>query len=98
MSLARIPTCSLIQRIYRDRTVLERLFHQQMQRRHLSSSVPIPSTSDHRKPLVKSFISRHRNKQWEQMFQELLDYRKRYGDLLVPTEYPENPQLATWGT
>jgi hypothetical protein len=44
----------------------------------------------------RSLTTRHRNKQWEQMLSELLDYRTKHGDTLVPTEYPDNPQLATW--
>ena len=30
------------------------------------------------------------------MFQELLDYRTKHGDMLVPADFPENPQLGTW--
>jgi hypothetical protein len=33
---------------------------------------------------------------WEDMFQELVAYREKYGDCLVPVNYTEIPQLGKW--
>mmetsp|Transcript_8986 Transcript_8986/g.19095 ORF Transcript_8986/g.19095 Transcript_8986/m.19095 type:complete len:505 (+) Transcript_8986:248-1762(+) len=33
---------------------------------------------------------------WREKVQELMAYRERYGNCLVPSSYRENPQLATW--
>lgn len=34
--------------------------------------------------------------QWEEHCQELIDYKRQYGNCIVPLDYPENPALATW--
>ncbi len=33
---------------------------------------------------------------WEQRFNELLNFKKKHGNCLVPVSYEENPQLANW--
>jgi len=33
---------------------------------------------------------------WEAKFEELVKYRKDYGDCLVPTKYAENEALGRW--
>lgn len=33
---------------------------------------------------------------WEDRLRELLEYKKSNGNCLVPSNYPSNPQLATW--
>jgi hypothetical protein len=42
-------------------------------------------------------VSVKRNAHWEKMLSELIEYREKYGDTLVPVEFPDNPQLGTWG-
>lgn len=34
--------------------------------------------------------------EFEEKVSELIEYKKKYGDLLVPRRYEENPQLANW--
>ena len=33
---------------------------------------------------------------WEERFEELKDYRKKYGNCLVPRNYQHNKQLGRW--
>ena len=33
---------------------------------------------------------------WREKVQELVQYREKHGDCLVPSSYRDNPQLATW--
>lgn len=33
---------------------------------------------------------------WQERLSELLDFKKRHGDCLVPSNYAPNPKLATW--
>lgn len=33
---------------------------------------------------------------WMKRYAELLEYKKQHGDCLVPTKFPENPQLSSW--
>ncbi len=33
---------------------------------------------------------------WKQRFDELLDFKKKYGHCLIPVSHEENPQLANW--
>ncbi len=33
---------------------------------------------------------------WENMYQELIKYKERYGDCNVSSRFPENPKLGTW--
>ncbi|WCK57351.1 Helicase associated domain protein (plasmid) [Aneurinibacillus sp. Ricciae_BoGa-3] len=33
---------------------------------------------------------------WNQMFDTLVSYKNKYGDCLVPKNYPENPSLGGW--
>jgi hypothetical protein len=42
------------------------------------------------------FIWDRRGDAWEQMFTELLDYSKTYGDCNVPAKWPENTCLGRW--
>mmetsp|Transcript_62784 Transcript_62784/g.152867 ORF Transcript_62784/g.152867 Transcript_62784/m.152867 type:complete len:487 (+) Transcript_62784:142-1602(+) len=33
---------------------------------------------------------------WDEMFDRLVEYKERCDDIIVPTNYPEDPQLGTW--
>lgn len=33
---------------------------------------------------------------WEERLEELREYKKRYGDCLVPNKFAENPQLGVY--
>jgi len=33
---------------------------------------------------------------WQVMFEKLVDYHKKHGDCLVPTRWPDDPQLGMW--
>jgi len=33
---------------------------------------------------------------WNQRLADLIEYKKRHGDCLVPSRYPENPELGVW--
>lgn len=33
---------------------------------------------------------------WEEMYQALVEYKKKYGDCNVPDDWPENPKLGMW--
>eukprot|EP00529_Nitzschia_sp_RCC80_P024937 CAMPEP_0113485264 /NCGR_PEP_ID=MMETSP0014_2-20120614/24392_1 /TAXON_ID=2857 /ORGANISM="Nitzschia sp." /LENGTH=540 /DNA_ID=CAMNT_0000378901 /DNA_START=483 /DNA_END=2102 /DNA_ORIENTATION=+ /assembly_acc=CAM_ASM_000159 len=33
---------------------------------------------------------------WDMMFDRLVEYKERCDDIIVPTNYPEDPQLGTW--
>ena len=39
---------------------------------------------------VKNKMKRYYDKQWDSMFQQLLDFKQRYGHVNVPKRYPEN--------
>jgi hypothetical protein len=43
--------------------------------------------------LIDSFIPQV---PWEKRYQELLAYKEKYGDCLIPVGFEENPQLANW--
>ncbi len=34
---------------------------------------------------------------WNDMLQQLIEYRETYGDTLVPMQFEPNPKLGTWG-
>ena len=36
------------------------------------------------------------DERWMEMFQNLVEYKKKHKNTLVPTKYKENPQLGTW--
>ena len=42
------------------------------------------------------FVWRARLSAWDKMFDALLAYRQRHGHCNVPSNWPNNPQLATW--
>ena len=42
------------------------------------------------------FIWEFRNAAWEEMFEQLKDYRQQYGHCNVPDKWPENPKLGIW--
>ncbi|MCX7591253.1 MAG: helicase associated domain-containing protein [Kiritimatiellae bacterium] len=42
------------------------------------------------------FVWFPRETEWEEMFAELLAFRKKYGHCLVPETWPKNPKLARW--
>ena len=37
------------------------------------------------------------NEQWEKNFKELIAYKEKHGDTLVPREYDLNRKLSSWG-
>ncbi len=39
---------------------------------------------------VKNKMKRYYDKQWDFMFQKLLDFKQQYGHVNVPKRYPEN--------
>ncbi len=39
----------------------------------------------------------YRMQRWEYMKQQLIEYREKHGDTLVPLQFEENPQLGIWG-
>eukprot|EP00429_Kryptoperidinium_foliaceum_P036643 CAMPEP_0176178096 /NCGR_PEP_ID=MMETSP0120_2-20121206/91256_1 /TAXON_ID=160619 /ORGANISM="Kryptoperidinium foliaceum, Strain CCMP 1326" /LENGTH=1067 /DNA_ID=CAMNT_0017516245 /DNA_START=166 /DNA_END=3371 /DNA_ORIENTATION=+ len=45
---------------------------------------------------VKNKMKRYYDKQWDSMFQQLLDFKQKYGHVNVPKRYPENLKLGTW--
>lgn len=45
---------------------------------------------------VKNKMKRYYDKQWDSMFQQLLDFKQRYGHVNVPKRYPDNIKLGTW--
>jgi hypothetical protein len=38
----------------------------------------------------------HQAESWMEKYEELLDYRLKSGDCLVPNQFPQNPSLAEW--
>ena len=41
--------------------------------------------------------SGYREKRWEHMKQQLIEYREEHGNTLVPLSFEENPKLGIWG-
>lgn len=41
-------------------------------------------------------MKRYYDKQWDSMFQKLLQYKREQGHCLVPKRYPTDPKLGTW--
>ena len=39
----------------------------------------------------------YREKRWEHMKQQLIEYREEHGNMLVPLSFEENPKLGIWG-
>lgn len=37
-----------------------------------------------------------KSKNWEEMFKKLQQYFEKHGNCLVPTKWPEDPQLGMW--
>lgn len=45
---------------------------------------------------VKNKMKRYYDKQWDGMFQRLLDFKQKYGHCNVPKRFPEDAKLGTW--
>lgn len=45
---------------------------------------------------VKNKMKRYYDKQWDAMFQRLLEFRQEYGHVNVPKRFPEDQKLGTW--
>jgi len=45
---------------------------------------------------VKNKMKRYYDKQWDVMFQTLLNFKKKYGHCNVPKRFQENARLGTW--
>ena len=59
------------------------------------STDDLPRSSSTGSSRVTSDRESHSEK-WIQKFQELVEFRQKFGHCLVPLEYPENPSLAHW--
>ena len=57
------------------------------------------SSTDDEKDFIKSEapVKTKRRQHWEAMLGELIEYREKYGDTMVPAEFNLNPRLGTWG-
>jgi len=42
------------------------------------------------------FVWNLADSRWEERFQELVEYKQKYGNCNVPAKYKENPSLGTW--
>ena len=45
---------------------------------------------------VRNKMKRYYDKQWQDMFDQLLHFKEKNGHTMVPKRYPENPRLANW--
>ena len=45
---------------------------------------------------VRNKMKRYYDKQWQDMFDQLLDFKSKNGHTMVPKRYPDNPRLANW--
>ena len=54
------------------------------------------SSSSKRRRVSSSKESQIRNKEWQQRYEELIAYKAKYGNCLVPYNWPQNKQLANW--
>ena len=47
---------------------------------------------------IRTGALHHRNDPeiWQRRFQELVEYKKRFGDTNIPKEWPENKSLGAW--
>ena len=54
--------------------------------------------SQNRMKLLKSigFVWDPREEQWMEMYQRLVNYKKKYGHTCVPNKWKEDPKLANW--
>jgi hypothetical protein len=68
----------------------------------LSGSSPIPEqVASHATNQAETIQAKQRSRkfqtgQWNERFQELLEFRTKHGHLFVPHHFPENQQLAQW--
>ena len=42
------------------------------------------------------YTSKRQDEDWMQMFEELMEYKEKHGDCLVPLNYKVNPKLGRW--
>ena len=42
------------------------------------------------------FVWDRREEQWMEMYQKLVKYKTKYGSTYVPSDFEEDPKLATW--
>jgi hypothetical protein len=45
---------------------------------------------------VRNKMKRYYDKQWQDMFDLLLEFKAKNGHTMVPKRYPQNPRLANW--
>ena len=45
---------------------------------------------------VKNKMKRFHDRQWDEIYAELVEYKQQHGDCLVPKRYPESPRLGQW--
>ena len=45
---------------------------------------------------VRNKMKRYYDKQWQEMFDQLLEFKSKNGHTMVPKRYPVNPRLANW--
>jgi hypothetical protein len=60
---------------------------------------PIPQEENREdcKNLPGERPGRRTDAKWEEMFSRLEVYKEKHGDCLVPSRYPEDSQLGSWG-
>jgi len=45
---------------------------------------------------VRNKMKRYYDKQWQDMFDQLMDFKMKNGHTMVPKRFPDNPRLANW--
>lgn len=45
---------------------------------------------------VRNKMKRYYDKQWQEMFDQLLEFKAKNGHTMVPKRFPDNPRLANW--
>lgn len=45
---------------------------------------------------VRNKMKRYYDKQWQEMFDQLLEFKSKNGHTMVPKRFPDNPRLANW--
>uniref|UniRef100_A0A7S3P091 Helicase-associated domain-containing protein n=1 Tax=Amphora coffeiformis TaxID=265554 RepID=A0A7S3P091_9STRA len=45
---------------------------------------------------VRNKMKRYYDKQWQDMFDQLMDFKAKNGHTMVPKRFPDNPRLANW--
>lgn len=89
----------LVPHTYTENQVLSRWVKRQRYQYKLMSAGKVPSTMTHariKKLEDIGFAWNSHATAWHKRLQELSQYCEKHGDCNVPSNYPENPELATW--